>query len=249
MSEETRMVNLDAETFDEFIRCLSVLKDSCNDVDIKNGVVRQRSNDRAVIFELDLNSIISDLSMPISNLRQKFDLFKMFSGHDVSIEVDEKSYKVFDTFSKVSFLNPKEEYMDNKYIPEEELSNIFELFEEDMLMQVEIASTISERLSIISKSFNVNSVKVSFDSEKGTISTTSQAKDQFAKLIEDIDLNKEIDKSISNLVITPFIIEHDGNIDFIIYNDKENQLINKSVTSIGDASIIVYGRSILVVEE
>ena len=86
-----------------------------------------------------------------------------------------------DTFSKLSFLNPKEEYMDNKYIPEEELSNIFELFEEDVLMQVEIASTISERLSIISKSFNVNSVKVSFDSEKGAISTTSQAKDQFAQ--------------------------------------------------------------------
>ena len=38
------IINLNAEGYVNFMRCLTNFKDVCNDVDIKNGFIRQRSN-------------------------------------------------------------------------------------------------------------------------------------------------------------------------------------------------------------
>ena len=35
-------LELSAEKFSEFLRCLTNLKEECNDIDIKDGVIRQR---------------------------------------------------------------------------------------------------------------------------------------------------------------------------------------------------------------
>ena len=51
-------VNLDAGQFDEVLRVLFVLSNVCNDVDIREGIIRQRTNDSATVFEVDLTSIL-----------------------------------------------------------------------------------------------------------------------------------------------------------------------------------------------
>ena len=47
-------IEMDAEEFNEFLRCLLNLKEICNDVDIREGKIRQRSNDLTSVFEMDL---------------------------------------------------------------------------------------------------------------------------------------------------------------------------------------------------
>jgi len=246
MSENERSISLDAEKFNQFIQCISILRDLCNDIDIRDGIVRQRSNDRTVIFEMDMTSLISNLSIPITNIKQKFDLFKMYSNEEVTILLDDTKFSITDNYSTINFNKPTLEYMDNKYITNEELTSIFELFDDDMILKIDISKTISDRLKVISQSFNVNSVQIFFNGDKGILSSSNQAKDQNAKLIDNIVLNKEIDKSITNINITPFIIGHDSNIDFSVYNDKENQLINCSKANIGEVNISIYGRSIII---
>ena len=144
--EETREITLEAETFENLINAFSILKDSCNDVDIREGIIRQRSNDRTVIFELDLRPILSDISLPISNVKTKFDLFKMFQGNDVSIEIRNDDFIIKDNFSSLKFLKPDLGYIDNSFMAEDEMNTLFELNEEDLLMQFDITSTISDRL-------------------------------------------------------------------------------------------------------
>jgi len=71
-------VNLSMENYEQFLRCLSILKDVCNDADIRDGILRQRTNDSANVFEIDMIPIINTLDIPLVNLKQKLDLLKIF---------------------------------------------------------------------------------------------------------------------------------------------------------------------------
>ena len=125
-------IEFDAENFNVLLRCLANLVPCCLDVDIRDGFIRQRTNDRTAVFEMDLTSILSDASIPITNLKKKFDLLKTFSGRDVTIEINEGETES-DSFYILSDQNhytiqfrfPALQFMDNKYITEEEKNSIF----------------------------------------------------------------------------------------------------------------------------
>ena len=59
-------IEIDVEKFSTFLRCLTNLKEICNDVDIRNGVIRQRTSDLTAVFEMDLTSLIQDATIPIT---------------------------------------------------------------------------------------------------------------------------------------------------------------------------------------
>ena len=104
MSEHS--VSLSNEEFENFVRSLSVLKDVCNDVDINDGIIRQRTNDHTTIFQLDLSSLLPVVTMCLSNLKQKLDLLKMFSDEEVEIEISDK-IKIKDQYSSIEFEKPE----------------------------------------------------------------------------------------------------------------------------------------------
>jgi len=98
-------VNLNAESYNEFLRCITNLKEECNDIDINNGIIRQRSNDKTSIFQIDLNPILPDVTMSISDIKKKIDLFKIFAGQDVNIEINNDGasfYKFSDYYQQYS---------------------------------------------------------------------------------------------------------------------------------------------------
>ena len=85
----SQTIVLETEEYNDFLRCLINLREICNDVDIRGGYIRQRSNDLTSIFEMDLTSLIGDSQIPITNLKKKLDLLKTFSGQSVTIEIEE----------------------------------------------------------------------------------------------------------------------------------------------------------------
>lgn len=245
-----QQVALDSEKFDNLLRCISMLTDICNDVDIRDGIVRQRSNDKFSVFEINLTSLIDDLSIPVSDLKQKLELFKVFIGEEVEITTEERFFSIADQYSTLKFENPDLDFLDNKYMSEEELDRIFIRNEEDVILSTELSETISERLRVITKGFNVKTIQVLFEGEQASITARTQAKDQFAKVLSGIVSDKVLNAT-SNLMNTPFIIDHDGEIEFKMYlsNEEEGICINRFSTTIADAEIVVYGRSSLVESE
>ena len=206
-------VILDKVKYDEFLRVLLVLKDICNDVDIREGIIRQRTNDNATVFEIDLTPILSNLSLPIIELKNKLDIFKCFSGDEVTISTNDEYFTISDNPSIIKIKNPILDFMDNKFISQEELSRVINLNQEDLIISTKISKVISDKIRIISGSFHVNSLQTVFNGEMASISCSTQSKDNFAKFFNDIVSNKELNHS-ADLVITPFIIDHDGDIDF-----------------------------------
>ena len=242
-----RQLNLDSTKFETFLRCLSLMKDICNDVDIREGKIRQRSNDHSVIFEMDLTPLISDMNIPITKLKEKLELFKCFVGNDVDITDDDK-YSLADQISLISFKRPLLTLIDNQFIAEDEFSNLFTLNEDDIILSYNIPTMVSDRMRTVTQGFNVNNVVVVFEGETASITAKTISKDQFAKFVGDIVVEDEKNCS-SNLIVTPFVIDHDGDMSFSMYEVREGHSINKFSTAIGDVTINVYGRSSLIETE
>jgi len=243
--ENEIQVNLDSTKYDELLRVLFVLKDVCNDVDIREGFIRQRSNDTATVFEIDLTSLISTISLPITELKTKLDIFKCFSGQEVSIVADGENFTIFDEYSMLKIKNPILEYLDNKFITREELERVVVTNQEDLVLSTNISKKITDRMKVISSSFHVNSIQTFFQGETATISASNQSKDNFAKFISDITINRELNHYI-NLVITPFIIDHDGDINMEIFDCSNNIVINSFSTTIGSITTNLYTRASMV---
>jgi hypothetical protein len=250
-------LEFDSEDFNTFLRCLMNLKEICNDVDIRNGCIRQRTNDLTSVFEMDLTSLIGDAAIPITNLKKKLDLLKAFAGNTVFLEIHEGEtesdsfFIISDQESSIKFLFPAIEFMDNKYMTEEERDGIFLLDEDEIMLDNKINSVITERVRVFTENFNVSSLQIRFHGDKAMITASTQSKDQFAKLKSDIPTTIEFDGDyISNLSSVPFCIEHDTDLTFKMFKDpNQNLSYNQIQTAIGAVDVNIYSRAAIVEAE
>ena len=246
-------LELDQNEYGNFLRCLSVLKDVCNDVDIQGGFIRQRSNDLTTVFEMNLQDLFGEINLPISDTKRKLDLFKIFSGTDVSIEiveVEEESDSYFEMTDNVSVLKfnfPARDFFDNKFMSTDELNKIFDLSDDNLILHDQLDTLVTDRIRIISENFNTNVIQVVFEDDKASIISTAQSKDQHATLKSEVPLNIAFEeKSFANLSVVQFCLEHDGDLEFKMYQDPEkNILLNKVSTNVGNIPVNVYSRSLL----
>ncbi len=250
MSEvQELMINLDVDEFNEFYRGLNLMKDICNDADIVNGIIRQRSNDKSCMFEIDMTNLISEGNLPIIQLKQKLDLFKIFSGQEVAININDTEYRISDQYTTITFMAPNLDYIDNKYMTKEEMDEIFVLEEENLILETTITSTIADRIKTITGSFNTSTLEVVFDVETANVICSTQAADQKATVLKDIMTNRVMDEAVTNIVIIPFISDQDGSMTMKMYNIRDNVLVNKFESSIGGINYSIYTRSILSTED
>jgi hypothetical protein len=246
-------INLEAEQFNDFVRCLTNLKDPCNDVDIVNGIIRQRTNGNVSIFEIDITPIVGQLNITMIDLKNKLELLKTFQGQEVSIEVEESvpgtnGYFTFsDEFSSIRTVMPTPEYVDNKFMTEEELRSIFNLTEDDLIFEYDIPQLITDRVSVISTNFNIKTIRVGFSGEEAEISATTQSKDQLARFVSGIETNIEINNSSAYVSVIPFSIDHDTDIEFRMYKDpNQDVVLNYFSTQLGDIDINIYTRASII---
>jgi hypothetical protein len=249
-----RELELNQEEFGNFIRCLNNLKEICNDVDIRDGMIRQRSNDRSCIFEFDMESILDDVTMPLSDVKKKLDLLKSFMGQDtvkfsIHTEDDEAEcyFKISDDYSSIKFMFPAMQFIDNSFMGEDEVASVLTIDEDNLLLQAELSNLITDRIRIITDNFNSNAIQVFLDGETASIKTQTQSKDQYATFMQDIPTNIPLEPSSVNLVTISFKLEHDTNVLFQMYKDEDRPItVNKLETDIGDIGVKIYSRSSIV---
>lgn len=242
--------NLSVEGFNEFIRCLTNLKEVCNDADIRGGILRQRTNTHTSVFEVDLRAVFDDADIALTNLKQKLELLKTFQGQEVEVTIDQPEdgslgyYNFKDQYSSITFVTPTMDFMDNTFMTEEELFSIFPESEDNMLMEKELPQILTDRIRIVSQQFSIETVLVEFHGETATISASTPSRDQSAKFVEGIILDEEIDDSATNISNVAFAMDHETDITYTMFKDpNQNVALNKFSTTIGDIDINVYSRS------
>lgn len=251
-----RSINLDVEQYETFLKCLGNLKDICNDVDIQGGIIRQRTTDKSTAFEIDLSSLIEDVNLGLSDIKNKLDMLKVFNGQEVQILIDEGTeenpgFFIFsDQYSSLKIKSPTRDYLDNKFMNTDQMGHIYSLSDEDLLIECDISKMISDRVKIISQGLNATAIQIIFSGETASMSASTQARDQHAKFLQDIITNVSFENSFANLSLIPFSIEHDTEIIFKMYiNDERNISINTFKTTLGDININMYSRSSIISEE
>ena len=216
-------IALDAEQYNDFVRCLTNLKEVCNDVTIRDGMIRQRTNGNTSIFEIDLTPIVQNMSISITDLKTKLDLLKTFQGQDVDVDITEAGngelgYFTFrDQYSSIKIVLPTPEFVDNKYMTDEELRSIFNSSEDDLILEHDLSQLITDRISAITTNFNIETICVEFNEEGASLIAATQSKDQVAKFISNIETNIEIPRSSAFISVIPFKIDHDTDVEFKMY--------------------------------
>jgi hypothetical protein len=185
----TTTLTLGPDLYTDFIRCLTNLKEVCNDIEIRDGILRQRSNDRTSIFELDMTPVIPNVTMGVTDIKGKLDNLKMFSGQQVTLNIypgEGQYYSFNDAYTKYRILTPSLEYLDNKFMTAEELDRMFVMNDEDLILETDLPLMITDRIRIMTTSFHTESIQILFEGESATIKTATQAKDQFGDFMENI---------------------------------------------------------------
>ena len=201
---------------------------------------------------MDLNPLLTDVTFAITDLRKKLDLLKTFQNQDVTINIVDQgsgeSYFTFsDQYSSIKIVAPTLDFMDNKWMSEEELNSIFNMSDDELIMQTDLSSIITDRIKLVTDNFNTQAIQVLFDGDKASIVAATQSRDQFAKFIEGIVTNVEFEKCSSNLSIVPFSIDHDTDVEFKMYKDPAQAVsLNKTSTTLGDIDVTVYARSAII---
>lgn len=239
-------IEMTSETFNDFLRCLTNFVGVCNDVDIHEGMIRQRSDDNTSIFEMNLGELFdnSPISLAITNVKQKIELLKTFQGHAVKLSISNRDYSFSDDMSSIRFLNPSREFLENTYMSDQEIENTFQTSDDQLILTYELPTVVTERIKIIAQNFELFAIQVNFDGEVASISAETKSKDQFAKFISGIEMNMVLENSSSNITTLPFKMDHDTDIKFDMYKDpNQNIALNKLTTTLGDVDIVVYLRA------
>ncbi len=246
-------ISLETEHYNDFIRCLTNLKDVCNDVDIRNGIIRQRTNGNVSIFEIDITGIVGDMTITIIDLRNKLDLLKTFQGQEVMVEINEGTpgsngfFTFSDQYSSLQIVMPTPEFVDNKFMSQEELHSIFNLTEEDLIFEYEVPQLITDRIAVVATNFNVKTIRVGFNGEDVEISASTQSKDQRAKFVQGIESNVVIENSSAYVSVIPFSIDHDSDIEFKMYKDPNQSVaLNHFFTQLGEIDMNIYTRASII---
>lgn len=239
---------LTSSQFSEFMRILNILKETTTDVDIRRGFIRQRTNSRECIFEIDGRELIP-VDISISKITQKIDLFNIFQNQDITLDVDEKSgfYSLKDSFSKIKIKSVKKDYLENKYVSDDELSNIFTLEDKELIADINIPKIVTDRIIKIYKTFKLEYIKINFEENICKIHSKTTSKDLNVIFMNDIVTNIKIDGE-SDVIIIPFIIDHDEDINLKLYDmsTKDQQsILYKFSTKICNTNIVVYNRASL----
>jgi hypothetical protein len=133
---------------------------------------------------------------------------------------------------------------------EEELRSIFDSSEEDLIFEYDIPQLITDRVSVITTSFNVKSIRVDFDGDKVQVSAATQSKDQLATFVSDLETNMELEKSSAYISVIPFSIDHDTDIQFKMYKDPNQDVsLNNFSTQLGEIDINIFTRASIIKDD
>jgi len=191
-----------------------------------------------------LSPLIHETSLPVSDLKHKLDIFKIFVGQEVQIDSDDVYFSFSDQYSSIKFKKPLLDFLDNKFIPDTELEAIITVPDNSLILDYSLLQIITDRIRTVTQGFNTPTIQISFDGEMAKMSSITQSQEESAIFVSGLITNIPIERSGSSMSINPFTIDHDDDIKLEMYRDNNN-LLNKFSTTIGQITIKMYSKSLL----
>jgi hypothetical protein len=207
---------------------------------------------------MDLNDLFGEpVTIPISYFKQKFDLFKVFLGEEITFKIHQVEnqgdswYEISDSLSRIKFDFPSIDFMQNDFVDEQELDTIFTCSEDDLILETQMEKTITERIRTITTNFDSHFVRMNFSGDNLSIGAIDPSKTNRVFFLENLTVEMNFDEPhFANMTRVPFLINHDTAYKFQLYKQPDEMITqNKITTSIGAVPITIYCKSLLMSED
>jgi len=244
-------VTLNEKQWKSFCKTLEGLGKQCNDVDIKDGVIRQRSNDRFSIIEVDTKAMLGNSTFAIANIKEKLKVLKGLTG-DVAIEAEQDKVVFSDGASSCSIPAPDMGFLNNNYLPKSDLDSAQSDIPQGTppLINYRIDKKDIKRIRSAASALKSNSYRVHFDNDSASIRLEeggwgSKDSKSSVEVIKGIPVSQPTKGSMA-VTISPFTsFDYDGDIRWEVYG-KDNVAIGKYFGAVGDVNTASYTKSPLI---
>ena len=181
------MMQLDKDTYLALINAITVSAEFCSDFTIKNGYVRQLSDDRIILLEINVG--LNDLYFRLANAKQKLKMFSLFKDSEtISFEIEGNQLTFGDDVTKISFIQPAEDIMFSTYIDTDELHEMINVSEDDLVTTIQLDENLLGRIRTITDVLNTRQVIFKHDK----LFITSDDKAQKATITSIDNLNADL---------------------------------------------------------
>ena len=119
-----KTIRLSKEEFSIFIFFLNKIKNEFNDFSVINGAFRTFSNDRKIIIETGF-PFFKEVSFGLTEIKNKIKTLSTFRKKNiVDFTFNGSGYSIDDGTSSLYFVNPNQDFLDNKYILYEDMEKL-----------------------------------------------------------------------------------------------------------------------------
>jgi hypothetical protein len=217
--------------FKNFLKILNIFSGMCNDLDVVDGKVFQRTNDRVAAIRCDLSNLIKfDGKLTFCDIKKIAQNLKALKKNSpIRFKRSGNGILVKDTTTSVFIPSGNQVYCDNKNISEVEFDTIFKPGQ--MLLESELDENLCESLKKYAKITSSDRLTLSIQSQKAVLRygeiNDNGISPEFNfnyKLVENIEDFK------INLPIVPFNLKSVTTLT--IYFDQNSVGNNKIVYSV-----------------
>ena len=252
-------MTLSRENFSKVLEILKAVSDSnCTDCDIKSGKIRQKTNDRACVFSADVTTILSEMSIAFSSVKQKYFLFKSFELDDnvslkeenITIEMDEGSYIFSDELSKLLFRKPTSNLLDNPYIEDTAFNSgiASKLIDDNLVFSLNINQYLCRRIRSICEGCATDTVRCDLLGTTAVLNASTANNETAMKLASEITLNKEFPKGNFRMAILPFILDIKSDIKLDVFKASADVFLCKFNLTCSGIPITIFTQAKVIFE-
>jgi len=238
-----------------------IVESNCTDCMIENGVIRQPTNDRQSMVSVDLSTIFPDLSVGLSNAKQKVGLMAIILNVDesvklkdqnVHIQIFEKNFTMYDERWEYTLSKPLPELLDNKFIPAEAFAKQVVRNEEDLIMSTNMDPDIIRGIRSNCDLFQNSMVIFSLEGSNADIRMAENSNTNSGKIQSNISLNvTDFPKRQFRMFSLPFKMDLNSSMQIDVYKlkgekQKDDCLVHCQMELDGSIPVNVYTKVRLV---
>jgi len=233
MSEASISINRDQ--INKLLGTLKLLEASCTDCEIVGGRIRQKTNDRHSIFDIDLTSVLGDSDIVFSMIKQKIGSLKAFELDDnvtledenIVIETTENEHIFTDAMSKIRFRKPVRKFLDNTFITEEKFNQSVNYSEDNLIFSTTVSTYISKRIKNLALALNNETIQCDLNNFTASLKIETVNKENDAIVMNAIALNRQIPERNFKMVYLPFALDINSDVQFSTYQTRDEVLLCK----------------------
>ena len=241
-------LSLEREKFSKMLNLMKLLENHATDCDVQHGKIRQKTNNRQSITDIDLTSILGDNDLSLSLIKSKVQLLKSFeldenvqlTEKNILIECNESNYEFTDALSKMIFRKPSQKFLDNKFITDEEFNQVIKCKDENLLFSYTISNYIKKRMISACFGFDTDLITFNLNEFKGHATIQPTNKENTTNYIEEITLNKQVSSQSFQISNLAFILDVASDVNLNCYQVTNDVYLCKISQMYFGVPIIIY---------